>query len=101
MARYYPSIVPKMWGMEAAVQSVSHFPGGIPSHVAPRHPAPSMKVGDWVMQFPHGAALSSPDLVVCCVVGDGEAETGPLFQLALQQNSSSPIAMVPSCPSCI
>src|SRR5690242_13818925 len=56
------------------------FPGGIPSHVAPETPGSIHEGGElgYALAHAYGAALDNPDLVVACVVGDGEAETGPL-----------------------
>src|SRR5215217_5193678 len=56
------------------------FPGGIPSHVAPETPGSIHEGGElgYALAHAYGAALDNPELVVCCVVGDGEAETGPL-----------------------
>src|ERR671925_2309258 len=56
------------------------FPGGIPSHVAPETPGSIHEGGELGYSLAHafGAAFDNPDLVVFCVVGDGEAETGPL-----------------------
>jgi xylulose-5-phosphate/fructose-6-phosphate phosphoketolase len=56
------------------------FPGGIPSHVAPETPGSIHEGGElgYALAHAYGAAFDDPDLVVCCVVGDGEAETGPL-----------------------
>ena len=56
------------------------FPGGIPSHVAPETPGSIHEGGELGYAFSHayGAAFDNPDLIVACVVGDGEAETGPL-----------------------
>jgi len=56
------------------------FPGGIPSHVAPETPGSIHEGGElgYALAHAYGAALDNPDLLVCCVVGDGEAETGPL-----------------------
>jgi xylulose-5-phosphate/fructose-6-phosphate phosphoketolase len=56
------------------------FPGGIPSHVAPETPGSIHEGGElgYSVSHAYGAAFDNPDLVVCCVVGDGEAETGPL-----------------------
>jgi xylulose-5-phosphate/fructose-6-phosphate phosphoketolase len=56
------------------------FPGGIPSHVAPETPGSIHEGGELGYSIVHayGAAFDNPDLLVCCVVGDGEAETGPL-----------------------
>ena len=56
------------------------FPGGVPSHVAPETPGSIHEGGElgYALVHAYGAAFDNPDLVVCCVVGDGEAETGPL-----------------------
>src|SRR4029079_3679572 len=56
------------------------FPGGIPSHVAPETPGSIHEGGElgYSLSHAYGAAFDNPDLVVACVVGDGEAETGPL-----------------------
>jgi len=56
------------------------FPGGIPSHVAPETPGSIHEGGElgYALAHAYGAAMDNPDLLVCCVVGDGEAETGPL-----------------------
>src|SRR5258708_37225766 len=56
------------------------FPGGIPSHVAPETPGSMHEGGElgYCLSHAYGAAFDNPDLIVACVVGDGEAETGPL-----------------------
>src|SRR5947199_7149704 len=56
------------------------FPGGIPSHDAPETPGSIHEGGELGYSLAHayGAVFDNPDLLVCCVVGDGEAETGPL-----------------------
>jgi xylulose-5-phosphate/fructose-6-phosphate phosphoketolase len=56
------------------------FPGGVPSHVAPETPGSIHEGGElgYALAHAYGAAFDTPDLLVCCVVGDGEAETGPL-----------------------
>src|SRR5437763_6722704 len=56
------------------------FPGGIPSHAAPETPGSIHEGGElgYALAHAYGAVLDNPDLVVACVVGDGEAETGPL-----------------------
>src|SRR5215475_13879430 len=66
-------------GMKRLFKQFS-FPGGIPSHVAPETPGSIHEGGELGYSVAHayGAALDNPDLLVCCVVGDGEAETGPL-----------------------
>src|SRR6202165_1002945 len=56
------------------------FPGGIPSHVAPETPGSIHEGGElgYALLHAYGAAFDNPDLLVCCVIGDGEAETGAL-----------------------
>jgi len=75
----YPHIGRDADGMRALFRQFS-FPGGIPSHVAPETPGSIHEGGElgYSLAHAHGAALDNPDLLVCCVVGDGEAETGPL-----------------------
>jgi xylulose-5-phosphate/fructose-6-phosphate phosphoketolase len=66
-------------GMKRLFKQFS-FPGGIPSHVAPETPGSIHEGGElgYALSHAHGAAFDNPDLIVACVVGDGEAETGPL-----------------------
>ena len=75
----YPSITRDTPGMQHLFHQFS-FPGGIPSHVAPETPGSIHEGGELGYSITHacGAAFDNPDLVVACVVGDGEAETGPL-----------------------
>jgi xylulose-5-phosphate/fructose-6-phosphate phosphoketolase len=75
----YPSVGPGESGMRALFRQFS-FPGGIPSHVAPETPGSIHEGGElgYALVHAYGAAFDNPDLVVACVVGDGEAETGPL-----------------------
>jgi xylulose-5-phosphate/fructose-6-phosphate phosphoketolase len=75
----YPHIGRDEAGMRALFRQFS-FPGGIPSHVAPETPGSINEGGELGYSLTHayGAAFDNPDLVVMCVVGDGEAETGPL-----------------------
>ena len=75
----YPSITRDADGMRKLFRQFS-FPGGIPSHVAPETPGSIHEGGElgYALSHAYGAAFDNPDLVVCCVVGDGEAETGPL-----------------------
>jgi xylulose-5-phosphate/fructose-6-phosphate phosphoketolase len=75
----YPDITPDAEGMRKLFRQFS-FPGGIPSHVAPETPGSIHEGGELGYSLTHayGAAFDNPDLLVCCVVGDGEAETGPL-----------------------
>ncbi len=75
----YPSISRDADGMRRLFRQFS-FPGGIPSHVAPETPGSIHEGGElgYVLTHAFGAAFDNPDLLVCAVVGDGEAETGPL-----------------------
>ena len=75
----YPSIGQNEDGMRRLFRQFS-FPGGIPSHVAPETPGSIHEGGElgYALSHAYGAAFDNPDLFVCCVVGDGEAETGPL-----------------------
>ena len=75
----YPHISQTVDGMQRLFKQFS-FPGGIPSHVAPETPGSIHEGGELGYSIAHayGAAFDNPDLLVCCVVGDGEAETGPL-----------------------
>jgi len=76
---FYPNITENEEGMQRLFKQFS-FPGGIPSHVAPETPGSIHEGGELGYSIVHaiGAAFDNPDLLVCCVVGDGEAETGPL-----------------------
>lgn len=75
----HPSVGQDEAGMARLFRQFS-FPGGIPSHVAPEVPGSIHEGGELGYSLAHayGAAFDNPDLVVACVVGDGEAETGPL-----------------------
>ena len=75
----YTHITPDADGMRELFRQFS-FPGGIPSHAAPETPGSINEGGELGYSLAHafGAAFDNPDLVVACVVGDGEAETGPL-----------------------
>jgi xylulose-5-phosphate/fructose-6-phosphate phosphoketolase len=75
----YPHISQTVDGIRRLFKQFS-FPGGIPSHVAPETPGSIHEGGELGYSIAHayGAAFDNPDLLVCCVVGDGEAETGPL-----------------------
>ncbi|GGO21495.1 putative phosphoketolase [Microbispora rosea subsp. aerata] len=75
----YPHITRDAEGMRRLFRQFS-FPGGIPSHVAPETPGSIHEGGElgYALSHAYGAAFDNPGLVVACVVGDGEAETGPL-----------------------
>src|SRR5215467_230318 len=75
----YPNVSQDQDGMRLLFKQFS-FPGGIPSHVAPETPGSIHEGGElgYALSHAFGAAFDNPDLIVACVVGDGEAETGPL-----------------------
>ena len=75
----YPNISQDEEGMKKLFKQFS-FPGGIPSHVAPETPGSIHEGGElgYALSHAYGAAFDNPDLIVACVIGDGEAETGPL-----------------------
>ena len=75
----YPDITRDERGLRRLFRQFS-FPGGMPSHAAPEVPGSIHEGGElgYSLLHAYGAAFDNPDLVVCCVVGDGEAETGPL-----------------------
>src|SRR5215204_6029925 len=75
----YPDIPEDEAGMKRLFKQFS-FPGGIPSHVAPETPGSIHEGGElgYALSHAYGAAFDNPELIVACVVGDGEAETGPL-----------------------
>ncbi len=78
-SEYYPNISEDLEGMKRLFKQFS-FPGGIPSHVAPETPGSIHEGGElgYALSHAYGAIFDNPDLIACCVVGDGEAETGPL-----------------------
>ncbi len=75
----YPDVAHDVDGLRRLFRQFS-FPGGVPSHVAPEVPGSIHEGGElgYSLAHAHGAAFDNPDLVVACVIGDGEAETGPL-----------------------
>lgn len=75
----YPNISEDEDGIRRLFKQFS-FPGGIPSHVAPETPGSIHEGGElgYALLHAYGAVFDNPDLIACCVVGDGEAETGPL-----------------------
>ena len=75
----YPNIGQDEAGLKRLFTQFS-FPGGIPSHVAPETPGSIHEGGElgYALSHAYGAAFDNPDVIVACVVGDGEAETGPL-----------------------
>jgi len=75
----YPNISRDVQGLQKLFKQFS-FPGGIPSHAAPETPGSIHEGGElgYALSHAYGAAFDNPDLIVACVVGDGEAETGPM-----------------------
>ncbi|HVC50473.1 MAG TPA: phosphoketolase family protein [Stellaceae bacterium] len=75
----YPHVPQSERGMQRLFKQFS-FPGGIPSHAAPETPGSIHEGGElgYALSHAFGAAFDNPDLIVACVVGDGEAETGPM-----------------------
>ena len=78
-SEFYPNISLDKDGMKALFHQFS-FPGGIPSHVAPETPGSIHEGGElgYAVSHAYGNVFDNPDLIACCVVGDGEAETGPM-----------------------
>jgi xylulose-5-phosphate/fructose-6-phosphate phosphoketolase len=78
-SEFYPNISQDEQGMRCLFKQFS-FPGGIPSHVAPETPGSIHEGGElgYSLSHAYGAAFDNPNLIVACVIGDGEAETGPL-----------------------
>ena len=75
----YPNVPQNTAGMQRLFKQFS-FPGGVPSHVAPETPGSIHEGGElgYALSHAFGAVFDNPDLIAACVVGDGEAETGPL-----------------------
>lgn len=75
----YPEVTQDVAGMRHLFRQFS-FPGGVPSHAAPETPGSIHEGGELGYSLAHayGAAFDNPDLIVACIIGDGEAETGPL-----------------------
>ena len=88
----YPDISQDEEGIKKLFKQFS-FPGGIPSHAAPETPGSINEGGElgYALSHAYGAALDNPDLIVACVVGDGEAETGPLATAWHSNKFLSPI----------
>ncbi|MEU5872155.1 phosphoketolase family protein [Glycomyces sp. NPDC047369] len=78
-SEHHPSIGRDEAGMARLFRQFS-FPGGVPSHAAPEVPGSIHEGGElgYALMHAYGAAFDNPDLLVACVIGDGEAETGPL-----------------------
>ena len=78
-SEFYPNVSQTEAGMQRLFKQFS-FPGGIPSHVAPETPGSINEGGElgYSLLHAYGAVFDNPDLLACCVIGDGEAETGAL-----------------------
>ncbi len=78
-SEFYPQVSRDAEGMKRLFRQFS-FPGGVPSHAAPETPGSIHEGGElgYVVAHAYGAVFDNPDLIAACVVGDGEAETGPL-----------------------
>jgi xylulose-5-phosphate/fructose-6-phosphate phosphoketolase len=78
-SEHYPEVTPDAEGMKRLFRQFS-FPGGIGSHVTPEIPGSIHEGGElgYALSHAFGAAFDNPELIVACVIGDGEAETGPL-----------------------
>jgi xylulose-5-phosphate/fructose-6-phosphate phosphoketolase len=78
-SEFFPNIARDVEGMKRLFTQFS-FPGGIPSHAAPETPGSINEGGElgYSLLHAYGAVFDNPDLIACCVIGDGEAETGPL-----------------------
>jgi xylulose-5-phosphate/fructose-6-phosphate phosphoketolase len=89
----YPAIQQDVDGLGKLFRQFS-FPGGIPSHVAPETPGSIHEGGELGYSLAHayGAAFDNPDLIVACVIGDGEAETGPLAASWLCNTFLNPVS---------
>ncbi|MFB9524817.1 phosphoketolase [Streptomyces cremeus] len=88
----YPTIGRDADGMRRLFRQFS-FPGGVPSHVAPETPGSIHEGGElgYSLSHAYGAAFDNPDLLVACVIGDGEAETGPLAGSWLSSRFLDPV----------
>ena len=78
--KYYPNVTEDIEGLKKLFKQFS-FPGGIPSHAAPETPGSINEGGElgYSVSHAYGAVLDNPTLIASCVIGDGEAETGPLL----------------------
>jgi len=88
----YPHISQDAVGLQKLFKQFS-FPGGIPSHVSPECPGSIHEGGELGYSLSHsfGAVFDNPDLIVACVIGDGEAETGPLATLWQSNKFLNPV----------
>ena len=98
----YPDVSRDEEGMRRLFRQFS-FPGGIPSHASPETPGSIHEGGELGYSLLHafGAAFDNPDLIVACVIGDGEAETGALAASWHSNKFLNPRGTEPCCRSCI
>jgi xylulose-5-phosphate/fructose-6-phosphate phosphoketolase len=98
----YSEIYPHIRRDEDGLLRQFSFPDGIPGHVAPQTPGSIHECGELgdAPAHTYGAAFDHPDLLVCCVVGDGEAESGRLRRAGTRTSSSTPPATARCCRSC-
>jgi xylulose-5-phosphate/fructose-6-phosphate phosphoketolase len=96
----YPDVSEDVGGIKKLFKQFS-FPGGIPSHVAPETPGSIHEGGElgYCLSHSFGAVFDNPGLIVACVVGDGEAETGPWPPAGTATSSSIRPPTEPSCRS--
>ena len=97
----YPHVSQNAQGMQRLFRQFS-FPGGIPSHAAPETPGSIHEGGElgYALSHAYGAVFDNPDLIAACVVGDGEAETGPMAAPGIRTNSSIRATTARCCRSC-
>src|ERR1043165_4434395 len=100
-SEFYPAVSQDAAGMKKLFKQFS-FPGGIPSHVAPETPGSIHEGGELGYSLVHayGAVFDNPNLLAVCVVGDGEAETGPLAASWHSNKFLNPAEMVRCCRFC-
>ena len=100
-SEFFPNIGQDAEGLERLFTQFS-FPGGIPSHAASQTPGSIHEGGELGYSILHafGAVFDNPDLIACCVIGDGEAETGPLATswavTGVSQDQSGSLSYTPS-----
>ena len=100
-AEVYPNVTQDEAGLKKLFKQFS-FPGGISSHVAPTTPGSIHEGGELGYSLSHafGAAFDNPDLIVACVIGDGEAETARSRLHGSRTSFSIQRPMEPCCRSC-
>ena len=101
LAAFYPELARDRDGLERFVRAFS-WPGGFPSHLSPPVPGTIHEGGElgYALATAFGAALDNPDLIVACIVGDGEAETGPTATAWHGTKYLDPATRARSCRSC-